>query len=117
MAKLPRIDRTSIERLKALNPLVEILAESGIRVQKKGRHLFALCPFHKEKTPSFAVTAHLGLYHCFGCGASGDVIGFLVRYERMNFVEACEYLARRAGWSLRQILEGEVGAASPVRPW
>jgi len=109
---LPRITRDGIDRIKAANPLADIVAERGIRLERRGRHLFALCPFHDEKTPSFVVTPQKGLFHCFGCGAGGDVIGFVVRYERMSFRDVLEGLARRAGYSLGELMEG--GAERPV---
>ena len=67
---------------------------------RRGQHLFALCPFHPEKTPSFVVTPHRGLFHCFGCGVGGDAIGFIVRYDRVSFPEAVRMLASRAGVGL-----------------
>ncbi|HYM29336.1 MAG TPA: DNA primase, partial [Steroidobacteraceae bacterium] len=71
----------------------------GARVQlkKSGREFKACCPFHNEKTPSFSVVEEKGFYHCFGCGAHGDVIGFLMQTENLAFPEAVEQLAHRAG--------------------
>jgi len=94
---LLRISREQIDSIKVRVDLAAIVAERGIKLQRKGHHLFALCPFHSEKTPSFVVTPHRGLFHCFGCGVAGDVIGFLVRYEHVSFPEAVRMLARRAG--------------------
>jgi DNA primase len=92
-----RISRERIDAIKARVDLGQLVAERGIRLQRRGRHLFALCPFHQEKTPSFVVTLHRGLFHCFGCGLGGDAIGFLVRYDRVSFPEAVRMLAARAG--------------------
>jgi DNA primase len=97
MAWLPRISREQIDAIKSRVDLAALLAERGIALQRKGRHLFALCPFHSEKTPSFVVTPQRGLFHCFGCGVAGDAIGFLVRYDRVSFPEAVRTLAARAG--------------------
>lgn len=94
---LLRISRERIDAIKERVDLAQVVAERGIKLQRKGRHLFALCPFHSENTPSFVVTPHRGLFHCFGCGLGGDVIGFLVRYDRVSFPEAVRMLARRAG--------------------
>lgn len=94
---LLRISRERIDVIKSRVDLAQVVAERGIELQRKGRHLFALCPFHSEKTPSFVVTPHRGLFHCFGCGLGGDVIGFLVRYDRVSFPEAVRMLAARAG--------------------
>ncbi len=68
-----------------------------VRLQKKGREHLGLCPFHTEKTPSFTVSDDKGFYHCFGCGAHGDVISFLTEAERLSFPEAVEQLANIAG--------------------
>jgi len=97
---LLRIGRERIDAIKERVDLVQLVAERGIKLQRKGRHLFALCPFHQEKTPSFVVTPHRGLFHCFGCGVGGDAIGFLVRYDRVSFPEAVRMLAARAGVEL-----------------
>jgi len=70
------VTKEGIDRLKAANPLEVILADRGIELRKKGRVVVARCPFHEEKTASFTVTPAKGLYHCFGCGARGDVFGF-----------------------------------------
>ena len=71
-----------------------------VRLLRRGRELIGLCPFHKEKTPSFTVNEEKGFFHCFGCGAHGDVIGFLMRDEGLPFPEAVERLAGDAGLAL-----------------
>jgi DNA primase len=93
---LLRITREGIERIKAANPLAVVIAERGIKLERRGRHLFALCPLHQEDSASFVVTESKGLFHCFGCGAGGDVIGFIVRYDGVSFPEAVQKLAARA---------------------
>src|SRR5579871_4659159 len=67
------------------------------RLVRKGREYTGLCPFHNEKTPSFTVNEDKGFFHCFGCGAHGDVIGFVMRADRLSFPEAVERLAAEAG--------------------
>jgi len=94
---LLRTSRERIDAIKSRVDLAAIVAERGIKLQRRGQHLFALCPFHQERTASFVVTPHRGLFHCFGCGIAGDVIGFVVRYDRVSFPEAVRILARRAG--------------------
>ena len=95
---LLRISRERIDAIKVRVDLAQLVAERGIELRRKGRHLFARCPFHQpDKTPSFVVTPQRGLFHCFGCGASGDAIGFLVRYDRVGFPEAVRILGARAG--------------------
>ena len=68
-----------------------------VKLQKKGREFSGLCPFHNEKTPSFTVNDDKAFYHCFGCGAHGDVIRFVTETEGLNFPEAVEKLAGMAG--------------------
>jgi DNA primase len=98
---LLRISRERIDAIKARVDLAALVAERGIELRRKGRHLFARCPFHQpDKTPSFVVTPNRGLFHCFGCGLGGDAIGFLVRYDRVSFPEAVRILAARAGVEL-----------------
>ena len=67
-----------------------------VKLTRKGRESLGLCPFHKEKTPSFSVSADKQVFHCFGCGVGGDVIGFIRRVENIDFQEAIELLADRA---------------------
>ena len=68
-----------------------------VKLTPKGREFLGLCPFHNEKTPSFTVNDEKGFYHCFGCGAHGNVINFLTDCEKMPFIEAVEHLASLAG--------------------
>ena len=101
-----QVTKEGIERIRAANDLAALLAERGIGLSRKGRQLVALCPFHKEKTPSFSVSKERGLYRCFGCGASGDIIGFVTKYDKVSFPAALESLARRAGLDLTDLMEG-----------
>lgn len=72
-------------------------------LKRSGRSLRGLCPFHSEKTPSFYVDPEKQLYHCFGCGAGGDIFDFVMEMEKLNFNEAVEYLAEKAGVTLTQV--------------
>jgi DNA primase len=99
---LLRITREDIDRIKEQSSIVAVVAERGIELERRGRHAFALCPFHHEDTPSFVVTESKGLFHCFGCGVAGDVIGFVVRYDRISFPEAVRKLAGRACIQLQE---------------
>lgn len=76
--------------------LVDFL-RSYLRLMPAGKNFKALCPFHEEKTPSFIVSPERKLWHCFGCGAGGDLIGFVMRYENLEFPEALRFLGERAG--------------------
>jgi DNA primase catalytic core len=99
-----QVSKEGIEALKAANPLDAVVTERGISLKRKGRVLVAPCPFHEEKTPSFTVTPSKGLFHCFGCGVAGDVIGFLTRYDKTSFPNALELLAQRAGLDLKNLM-------------
>jgi DNA primase len=100
-----RVSKDGIECIKSANELSAVVAERGIEVRKKGKVIVARCPFHAEKTPSFTITPSKGLYHCFGCGAAGDVIGFVTKHDKVSFSKALDVLARRAGLDLSKVME------------
>ncbi len=118
-----QVSKEGIERIRAANPIEALVAERGIELKKKGQQLVGSCPFHKEKTASFNVSSAKGLYHCFGCGAAGDVIGFLTKHDKVSFGGALEALARRAGLDLTKLMEDRpriqqrtpVAALTPLR--
>ena len=85
-----------IDDLIARADIIEVLGKR-IQLKKAGREFKANCPFHDEKTPSFTVSPAKGFYHCFGCGAHGTALGFLMEYDHMSFVEAVESLANSMG--------------------
>ena len=85
-----------IEEIKYRNDLEEVIA-GHVTLKRAGSNLVGCCPFHSEKTPSFTVFAQTKSYYCFGCGAGGDVITFVMRTENLDYVEALRYLATRAG--------------------
>jgi len=88
-----------IEKLKTNNDIVSTI-QKYITLQRKGKTWWACCPFHYEKTPSFAVNEYEQFFHCFGCGASGDVIGFVKKYENIDFYDAVKILAENAKMEL-----------------
>lgn len=94
-----RIPTDFIDRLLARVDIVELI-DARVPLKKAGQEYMARCPFHTEKTPSFTVSPAKQFYHCFGCGAHGSAISFLMEYERLNFYEAVEDLAARAGMEL-----------------
>lgn len=79
-----------------------------VKLTKKGKEYGGLCPFHNEKTPSFTVNDDKGFYHCFGCGAHGDIIKFVMDSEKMPFMEAVEYLANKAGIPMPKLSPAQV---------
>jgi DNA primase len=103
------IGQDTIERVRQQASIVAVV-EDSVRLQRRGRSLIGLCPFHKEKTPSFHVNPERGFYHCFGCGVSGDAIRFIQETEGLSFVEAVRQLAERFGVPIV-----EVGSDSELR--
>jgi len=95
------IPRPFIDDLIARTDIVEII-DSYLPLRKAGKNYVACCPFHHEKTPSFSVSPDKQFYHCFGCGASGNVISFLIEHARLAFVEAVQELAERQGLNVPQ---------------
>lgn len=79
--------------------IIEVISEF-IPLSKAGKEFTGLCPFHQEKTPSFTVSPAKQLFYCFGCGAGGDILSFLMKFENCSFIEAVEYLAQRQGITL-----------------
>src|ERR1700756_429631 len=73
-----------------------------VKLARRGREFAGLCPFHHEKTPSFYVVEDKSFFHCFGCGAHGDVIAFVMRVDNLDFIEAIEKLAGEAGLAVPQ---------------
>ena len=90
-----------VEEVRSRNDIVDIIS-GYVRQQKRGSNYFGLCPFHNEKSPSFSVSPGKQMYYCFGCGAGGNVITFLMEYENYTFAEALKVLADRAGVTLPQ---------------
>lgn len=88
-----------IEEVRMKNDIVDVIS-GYVRLQKKGSSYFGLCPFHNEKSPSFSVSRDKQMYYCFGCGAGGNVITFIMEYENFSFTEALQMLAERAGVEL-----------------
>lgn len=88
-----------IEEVRTRNDIVDIIS-GYVKLQKKGNNYFGLCPFHHEKSPSFSVSQSKQMYHCFGCGVSGNVFTFVMEYENYTFREAVELLADRSGVKL-----------------
>lgn len=88
-----------IERVRSSNDIVDVVG-GYVKLQKKGSTYFGLCPFHNEKTGSFSVSPQKQMFYCFGCGAGGNVLTFVMKYENFSFQEAMQTLADRAGIEL-----------------
>lgn len=91
-----------VEEVRMKNDIVDVVS-GYVRLQKKGANHWGCCPFHNEKTPSFSVNGAKQMYHCFGCGAGGNVFTFVMNYENYTFPEAIRYLAERAGVNLPEL--------------
>ena len=88
-----------IEEVRMRNDIVDVIS-GYVKLQRKGSNYFGLCPFHNEKSPSFSVSPGKQMYYCFGCGAGGNVITFIMEYENYSFTEALNLLSERAGVAL-----------------
>lgn len=91
-----------VEEVRTRNDIVDVIS-GYVKLQKKGANYFGLCPFHNEKSPSFSVSPQKQMYYCFGCGAGGNVITFVMEYENYTFPEALKVLADRAGIKLPEV--------------
>ena len=96
MAYIPEDKLLEIREAASLEEVVE----QYVKLERRGKNLLGLCPFHADTKPSFTVSPDKGIYHCFGCGAGGNVISFVMQYQRLSFPEAALELARRYGISL-----------------
>ena len=94
-----RISEDFLSELKYRSDISDI-ASSYMQLKRRGRNLVGLCPFHSEKTPSFNIYPENGSFYCFGCGAGGDVITFVMKIENLDYMEAVKFLAQRAGMSM-----------------
>ncbi|AAM24950.1 MAG: DNA primase [Caldanaerobacter subterraneus] len=94
--------RESIEKVIEANDIVDVISDY-VELKRAGKEFRGLCPFHREKTPSFMVSPTKQVYHCFGCNASGNVVTFIMDIENLSFKEAIEFLAERAGIPLEEV--------------
>lgn len=101
-----RVSKTCKEQIRSRVPLEELLREYDVQLSPSGRRMKALCPFHAEKTPSFVVNIEQQTYYCFGCHEHGDLFGFVQRFHNLDFRQAMELLARRAGVVLDDVPAG-----------
>jgi DNA primase len=108
-----RIPEQLIEDIRSANDIVDVISER-IPTKKAGRNYKAVCPFHDEKTPSFNINPERQIYHCFGCGVGGNVITFLMEYEKIGFLDAVRELAQRAGIALPERAGGAAETEDPI---
>ena len=94
-----RYSEELIEEIRSSNDIVDVISKY-ITLKRSGRNFFGLCPFHKEKSPSFAVSPDKQIFHCFGCGAGGNVIHFISKIEGLDFKDTLELLANRVNIEL-----------------
>ena len=92
-----------IDEIRSKNDIVDIISQYVV-LKRSGRNFFGLCPFHKEKSPSFSVSPDKQIFHCFGCGVGGNVFHFVEKIENLGFIESLEMLADRAGINLPTII-------------
>ncbi|KKI88579.1 DNA primase [Bacillus sp. SA1-12] len=97
-----RIPEELIEKIQRTSDIVDVISEY-VQLKKQGRNFFGLCPFHGEKSPSFSVSTDKQIFHCFGCGAGGNVFSFLMQHEGYSFIEAAQHLADKANIELPAI--------------
>ena len=98
-----------MDEIKARIDIADLISSYGVDVKRAGSSLKACCPFHSEKTPSFHINAAKGLYHCFGCGESGDAIKFVQKQEGLSFVDAVHKLAEQCGVKIETREDPEAG--------
>jgi len=103
-----------VEELKSHADIYSVIS-GYVKLKKSGKSYSGLCPFHKEKTPSFSVDQTKQLYHCFGCGEGGDIISFVEKIENMDFIESVEFLADKVGYKLKYNLSGGSRESGKVR--
>lgn len=100
------VNQNIIDEIRDRADIVEIV-NSYIPLRKSGRNFKAICPFHHEKTPSFMVSSDKQIFHCFGCGEGGNVFNFVMKYERLEFREALEVVAKKIGFNIPQSKGGD----------
>ncbi|MFC1502366.1 DNA primase, partial [bacterium] len=104
-----KIPEEKIQEVREATDIIETISQY-VTLKKRGKSFLGLCPFHNEKTPSFSVDAVRGFYHCFGCGAGGNVITFVMEMEKISFPEALRSLAKKAGIALPEYQRDEAQA-------
>jgi len=112
---MARIPEDTIDRIRDANDIVDVVGEY-VPLKKRGKNYFGKCPFHQENTASFSVAPDKQIFHCFGCGKGGNVFTFIMEYEKVNFIEAVERLAERAGIELPKFSPQEKKGGDSLGP-
>jgi DNA primase len=99
-----KIPQEKIDEIRAASDVVDVIS-TYVRLKKRGKDYLGLCPFHQEKTPSFSVSSAKQMFYCFGCHRGGDVVKFVMEYEKSSYIEALEQLAERAGIAITRTEE------------
>ena len=110
-----RFPHAFLQELRLRNPIADVIS-THVALRRAGANLVGLCPFHNEKTPSFTVFLSDPHFHCFGCGAGGDVVTFVMMAENLDYPDAVAYLANRAGLSLPETEDGLRAEEGPTVP-
>lgn len=99
-----RISEENIEKIIESNDIIDVISEF-VPLKKAGRGYMGVCPFHNDKGPSMSVSQEKQLYHCFGCGASGNTVGFIMRIRNLDYIDAIKYLGDRAGIKIEEEIQ------------
>lgn len=101
---MARISEENIEKIIESNDIVDVISEF-VPLKRAGRGYMGVCPFHNDKGPSMSVSQEKQLYHCFGCGASGNIVGFIMKIRNLDYIDAIKYLGERAGIKIETELQ------------
>lgn len=108
-----KIPEHVIEQIRSQSDIVDVISDY-MQLTKRGRNWFGLCPFHGEQTPSFSVSQEKQIFHCFGCGAGGNAITFVMDMEHLTFPDALVKLGQRAGIPLEmEVQSDQFGTSNP----
>ena len=103
---MARYSEDIIDEIRNANDIVDVISQYVV-LKRSGRNFFGLCPFHKEKSPSFSVSPDKQIFHCFGCGVGGNVIHFISKIENISFIESLQILAEKANITLPTLENSE----------
>ena len=110
-----RIPQSFIDDVLLRTDIVDVI-DARVKLKRAGKNYSACCPFHQEKTPSFTVNREKQFYYCFGCGASGNALSFLLEHDRLDFIDGLKQLAGNVGLTLPETRNSNVPAAPSQQP-